>query len=141
MAFPSSHSANPQLLFMAPSCLQNQYHLGDTHYQMPAKDTTLAASHNGLSGPLCRGNPAKYLASAAFLVSGENSILDLCGNMNMLCPQEVALLRGMWPYLSRCRLVRGSVLLWKQGIEVSSIYLSLASAIQTDSVCCLWMKM
>jgi len=31
----ASHSAEPQLLFMTPSCLQNQYHLGDS-YTLPS---------------------------------------------------------------------------------------------------------
>ena len=31
----ASHSAEPQLLFMTPSCLQNQYHLGDP-YTLPS---------------------------------------------------------------------------------------------------------
>jgi hypothetical protein len=43
----TSHSAKPQLFFMTPSCLQNQYHLGDS-YTLPspaaARDTTLAIS-------------------------------------------------------------------------------------------------
>jgi hypothetical protein len=32
-----SHSAEPRLLCVTPSCLQNEYHLGDslTHYQVP----------------------------------------------------------------------------------------------------------
>jgi hypothetical protein len=29
-----SHIAKPQLFFMTPSCLQNQYHLGDS-YKLP----------------------------------------------------------------------------------------------------------
>jgi hypothetical protein len=44
MAF---HSAEPQLLFRTPSCLQNQYHLGDS-YTLPspatAQDTTFPIS-------------------------------------------------------------------------------------------------
>jgi hypothetical protein len=27
----ASHSVEPQLLFLTPSCLQNQYHLGDPY--------------------------------------------------------------------------------------------------------------
>jgi hypothetical protein len=42
-----SHSAKPQLLSVTPSCLQNQYHLGDS-YTLPspaaAQGTTLAIS-------------------------------------------------------------------------------------------------
>ena len=33
--FLASHSAKLQLLFMTPSCLQNQYHLGDP-YMLPS---------------------------------------------------------------------------------------------------------
>ena len=43
----ASHSPEPQLLFMTPSCLQNQYHLGNS-YTLPtpatAQGTTLAIS-------------------------------------------------------------------------------------------------
>jgi hypothetical protein len=43
----ASHSAEPQLLCMTASCLQNQYHLGDS-YTLPspttAQGTTLAIS-------------------------------------------------------------------------------------------------
>ena len=43
----TSHCAEPQLLCMIPSCLQNQYHIGDS-YTLPspatAQGTTLAIS-------------------------------------------------------------------------------------------------
>jgi hypothetical protein len=43
----ASHSAEPQLLCMTPSCFQNQYHLGDS-FTLPspaaAQGTTLAIS-------------------------------------------------------------------------------------------------
>ena len=43
----TSHIAKPQLFFMTPSCLQNQYHLGDS-YTLPssaaAQGTALAIS-------------------------------------------------------------------------------------------------
>ena len=49
----ASHSAEPQVLFMTPSCLQSQYHLGDS-YTLPssatAQGTTLAISG---TQPLC----------------------------------------------------------------------------------------
>ena len=49
----ASHSAEPQLLCVTPSCLQNQYHLGDS-YTLPspatAQGTTLAISG---TQPLC----------------------------------------------------------------------------------------
>ncbi|KAL6057987.1 hypothetical protein STEG23_015855 [Scotinomys teguina] len=39
----ASHSAEPQLLSMTPSCLQNQYHLGDSHTTpSPAANTSLS---------------------------------------------------------------------------------------------------
>uniref|UniRef100_A0A8C6GL60 Uncharacterized protein n=1 Tax=Mus spicilegus TaxID=10103 RepID=A0A8C6GL60_MUSSI len=51
--FMASHSAEPQLLCETPSCLQNQYHLGDP-YTLPspatAQGTTLAISG---TQPLC----------------------------------------------------------------------------------------
>jgi hypothetical protein len=49
----ASHSAEPQLLFMTPSCLQNQYHLGDSYTLLSpaaAQGTTLAISG---TQPLC----------------------------------------------------------------------------------------
>jgi hypothetical protein len=43
----TSHHAKPQLFFMTPLCLQNQYHLGDS-YTLPSpaatQGTTLAIS-------------------------------------------------------------------------------------------------
>ena len=49
----ASHSTEPQLLCVTPSCLQNQYHLGDP-YTLPspatAQGTTLAISG---TQPLC----------------------------------------------------------------------------------------
>jgi hypothetical protein len=49
----ASHSAEPQLLCMTPSCLQNQYQLGDSH-TLPSSATsrgiTLAISG---TRPLC----------------------------------------------------------------------------------------
>jgi hypothetical protein len=42
-----SHSAEPQLLSMTPSCFQNQYHLGDSYTlssPAAARGTTLAIS-------------------------------------------------------------------------------------------------
>ena len=46
----TSHSAKPQLLSMTPSHLQNQDHLGDTHYQvqLPTQDTTMATAETEL---------------------------------------------------------------------------------------------
>jgi hypothetical protein len=47
MAFHGSHSAERQLLCMTPSCLQNQYHLDDSHTLLSptvARGTTLAIS-------------------------------------------------------------------------------------------------
>jgi hypothetical protein len=47
----ASHSAKPQLVTMNPSCLQNQYHLGDS-YTLPSpavtQGTTLAISRTQL---------------------------------------------------------------------------------------------
>ena len=49
----ASHSVEPQLLWVTPSCLQNQYHLGDS-YTLPSlavdRGTTLAISE---TQPLC----------------------------------------------------------------------------------------
>jgi hypothetical protein len=47
MAFQASHSAESKLLFMTPSCLQNQYHVGDSYTLLSpaaARGTTLAIS-------------------------------------------------------------------------------------------------
>ena len=49
----TSHSAEPQLHFMTPSCLQNQYRLGDS-YTVPSSATAQSTAV-AISGtqPLC----------------------------------------------------------------------------------------
>jgi hypothetical protein len=66
----ASHSAKPQLLSMIPSCIQNQYHLGNS-YTLPSLASStrynpVCLTH-GLSGTPCRNTPDRFMTSAAFL--------------------------------------------------------------------------
>ena len=67
MAF---YSAEPQLLFITPSCLQNQYHLGDS-YILPsaaaALGTMLAISGTQLLCALTKILPRRFHLSDASL--------------------------------------------------------------------------
>jgi hypothetical protein len=62
----ASHSTKPQLLFMTPSCIQNQYHLGDS-YTLPsivvAWGRTLAISGTQFVCVLRKHFPRDYIHS------------------------------------------------------------------------------
>jgi hypothetical protein len=66
----TSQTAKPQLIFMMPSCLQNQYHLGDS-YTLPSTDaeggTTLAISGTQLLCALRKYFPEDF--TSVILVS------------------------------------------------------------------------
>jgi hypothetical protein len=68
--FLASHSAKLQLLFMTPSCLQNQYHLGD-FYILPsstaAQGTALAITATQLLCALRKYLPEDF--TSVMLVS------------------------------------------------------------------------
>lgn len=71
------HSAKPRLLSMIPSCLQNQYHLGDLHCQalLPAwgtsfRNTVSTCLHEEtLSRRLHLNDPSLFLITANFSAS------------------------------------------------------------------------
>lgn len=63
--FLASHSAKPQLFFMIPSCLQKQYHLGDSGCQYKVQPWS-PMEH---SFPVLSGNTSQKIFISIMLVS------------------------------------------------------------------------